>query len=175
MAQKRNNLSKWSSTTKGIIVVILLILTGALIIRFSELLPIVAGGLIISSILQPAVRFLNQKLKIPWGLGTALLIILLVLLFLGAIIWGGVSIIDQIQGLINFLLSITNNVTEFINNLSDTVLKIGPWELDLSIIDWDIIGQNILEYAQPLLSALEIPLGILRPERLISSGSFSLP
>ena len=167
MAQKRNNLSKWSSTTKGIIVVILLILTGALIIRFSELLPIVAGGLIISSILQPAVRFLNQKLKIPWGLGTALLIILLVLLFLGAIIWGGVSIIDQIQGLINFLLSITNNVTEFINNLSDTVLKIGPWELDLSIIDWDIIGQNILEYAQPLLSGIGNSIGD------IASGTFN--
>ncbi len=167
MAQKRDNLSKWSATTKSIIVVIFLILACALIIRFSELLPIVVGGLIISSILQPVVRFLNQKLKIPWGLGTALLIILLVLIFLGAIIWGGVSIIDQIQGLINFLLSITTDVTQFINNLSNTALKIGPWELDLSIINWDIIGQNILEYAQPLLSGVGNSIGD------IASGTFN--
>lgn len=138
---------------------ILLILASALIIRFSNLLPIVVGGLLISIILQPAVRFLNRKLKVPWGLGTALMIILVVLIFFGAIIWGGVSIIEQIQGLINFLLSITTNVTEFINNLSNTVLKIGPWELDLSIIDWDIIGQNILEYAQPVLSGIGNSIG----------------
>ncbi len=159
MSQKRNTLPQWSPATKSIIVVILLIIGCALIIRFSNLLPIIIGGLLISVILQPAVRFLNRKLKIPWGLGTALLIILVALIFLGAIVWGGVSIVEQIQGLINFLLSITTNVTDFINNLSNATFKIGPWKVDLSYINWSIVGQKILEYAQPILSGIGNSIG----------------
>lgn len=174
MSQKQKSSPQWSPTTKSIIVVILLIIASALIIRFSSLLPIVIGGLVISMILQPAVRFLNQKLKVPWGLGTALLIILLVLIFLGAIVWGGVSIVEEIQGLINFMLSITNNVTAFIQNLSKTKLEIGPFDIDLSYIDWDVVGEKILEYAQPILSGIGNSIGGIASSTVGFFGKFFL-
>jgi len=155
-------------------VVILLILACALVIRFSNLIPIVVGGLIISMLLQPAVRFLNQKLKIPWGLATALLIILLVVIFLGAIVWGGVSIVEEIQGLINFLLSITNNVSAFIQNLSETTFKIGPFNVDLSYIDWDVVGEKVLEYAQPVLSGIGNSIGGIASSTVSFFGKFFL-
>lgn len=174
MSRKQKSSPPWSPTTKSIIVVILLIIACALIIRFANLLPIVIGGVIISMILQPAVRFLNQKLKIPWGLGTALLIILLVLIFLGAIIWGGVSIVEEIQGLINFLLSITNNVSAFIQNLSKTKFEIGPFDVDLSYIDWDIVGGKVLEYAQPILSGIGNSIGGIATGTVSFFGKFFL-
>lgn len=150
---------KWSNSTKSIIVVILLIIASALILRFANLLSIAVGGFVIALILQPIVRFLNQKLKIPWGLGTAIVIILVVVVFLGAIIWGGVSIVEQVQGLINFLLSITTNVSQFFQNLSQTTLRIGPFHFDLSVIDWTLVGNKILEYAQPVLSGIGNSIG----------------
>jgi predicted PurR-regulated permease PerM len=174
MNQQRKTSPQWSPTTKSIIVVILLILACALVIRFSNLIPIVVGGLIISMLLQPAVRFLNQKLKIPWGLATALLIILLVVIFLGAIVWGGVSIVEEIQGLINFLLSITNNVSAFIQNLSETTFKIGPFNVDLSYIDWDVVGEKVLEYAQPVLSGIGNSIGGIASSTVSFFGKFFL-
>jgi len=36
---------------------------------------------------------------------------------------------------------------------------VGPWKIDLSIIDWNVVGQKILEYAQPLLSGIGNSLG----------------
>ncbi|HOJ02019.1 MAG TPA: AI-2E family transporter [Anaerolineaceae bacterium] len=167
MNQKQASSPKWAPATKSIIIVILLIIASALIIRFSSLLPIAVGGLIFAAILEPAVRFLNRKLKIPWGLGTAIMIILLVLVFLGVIVWGSVSIVEQIQGLINFLLSITTNINQFLQNLSTTVLKIGPFHLDLSIIEWGAVGEKILEYAQPILSGIGNSIGGL------ASGAFN--
>ncbi len=89
------------------------------------------------------------------------------MIFLGAIVWGGVSIVEQVQGLINFLLSITTNVTQFIQKLSETTLKIGPFKFDLSVIDWTLVGNKILEYAQPILSGIGNSIGG------IASGTFN--
>lgn len=159
MSQRKNPSPPWSATTKSIIVVILLVVAVAIIIRFSNLIPIVAGGFIISWILQPAAKFLHQKLKISWGLASALLVIFLVLLIVGGLVWGGVSIAEQIQGLIDFLLNVTTDVSSFIQNLSTIQFKIGPWNIDLSYIDWEVVGGKVLEYAQPLLSGIGNSIG----------------
>ena len=168
MNSRQNSSPKWSPTTKSIIVVILLVIVVALLIRFANLIPMVAGAFIISWILKPAATFLHKKLKLSWGLASGLLVILLVLLIVGALVWGGVSIVEEVQGLVEFLLSITTDVSVFIQDLSEIQFTIGPFNVDLSYIDWEIVGDRVLEYAQPLLSGLGNSIGG------IASGAFGL-
>lgn len=174
MSQRKKLSPPWSATTKSIIVIILLVIVVAIIIRFSNLIPIVAGAFIISWILQPAARFLHKKFKISWGLASALLVIFMVLIIIGALVWGGVSIVEQIQGLVNFLLNVTNDVSSFIQNLSAIQFKIGPWEIDLSYIDWEVVGGKVLEYAQPLLSGIGNSIGGIATGAFGAIGKFFL-
>ncbi len=159
MKQRKTSSPPWSPTVKTITVVILITLVIAIFIRFANLIPTVAGAFLIYFFLKPVTKFFNTKLKISWGLASGLAIILFALLILGALIWGGVSIVEEIQGLVDFLLNITNDVSAFIQNLSEIQFKIGPWEVDLSYIDWNMVGERVLESLQPILSGIGNSIG----------------
>jgi len=60
---------------------------------------------------------------------------------------------------VDFLLNITNDVSAFIQNLSEIQFKIGPWEVDLSYIDWNMVGERVLESLQPILSGIGNSIG----------------
>ncbi|HAF61431.1 MAG TPA: hypothetical protein DCK95_03795 [Anaerolineaceae bacterium] len=165
---------KWSPATKIIIVVILLVIAVAILIRFSDLIPVVGGAFVISTILKPAARFLHEKLKFSWGLASGLLVILLVLVIVGALVWGGVSIVEEIQGLIEFLSTITTDVSTTIQNLSEIKFDIGPIHIDLSYIDWNVVGDRVLEYAQPIISGLGNSIGGLASGAAGAIGNFFL-
>ncbi len=159
MKNKETTSPKWSPAAKIIIVVILLVIAVAILVRFSNLITIVASAFIVVVILKPVVRFLHKKLKISWGLASGLIVVLLVLLIIAILIWGGVSFVEEIQGLIEFLSTITTDVSATIQNLSEIQFDLGPFHVDLSIIDWTVVGEKVLEYAQPIISGLGNSIG----------------
>ena len=174
MKNNETSSPKWAPATKIIVVVILLIIAVAILARFTNLITTVASAFIITTILKPVVRFLHKKVKISWGLASGLVVILMVLLIIAALIWGGVSFVEEIQGLIEFLSTITTDVSATIQNLSEIQFDFGPFHVDLSYIDWNVVGEKILEYAQPVLSGLGNSIGGIASGAAGAIGKFFL-
>lgn len=149
----------WSSTTK--VIVTLLILTGviALIIRFSSLLTTLVSALVIAVLFHPLADWINKKTNIPWTWSVTIVYFATVLILFGLATLGGIAVIEQIQGLIGFLQESIYDIPEFFNQLTNTVINIGPFALDFTYINWNEISNQLLSTLEPILSNLGNVIG----------------
>jgi hypothetical protein len=70
-------------------------------------LPELSGPLItailLAYLINPLATFATKKIKIPWRLSVTIIYLLLVLIILGLMTWGGFALVEQIQNLIRFI------------------------------------------------------------------------
>lgn len=165
---------KWGTSTK--IIVTLLILAGviALLFRFSGLVTMLVTALILAILLHPLADWIHQRLKISWNWSVTITYFFTVLLLFGLMTLGGIAVIDQVQGLVRFLQDSIDDILGFLTQLSTTVWKIGPFELDFTYIDWNSISNQLLSTIQPLLARLGSVIGALASGTAGLLGSFFL-
>jgi predicted PurR-regulated permease PerM len=137
------------------------IILGALLARFQSLIAPVLMAFVLAYLLHPLVSFLERKLHFSWGLGVSLVYILIILILLSLLTWGGVGLIGQIQNLIIAVQNYINGLPDFIASLSHKVVMLGPFRFDFSTFDWSIIGQQILSYIEPALGKVGGLVGTL--------------
>lgn len=157
MAKRKENTTSspnWNSTTKVVVTLMILASVITLMLRFSSLLTTLISALIIAILYHPVADWINKKTRIPWPWSVTIVYFLTVLVLFGLATLGGIAIIDQIQGLIRFLQEIINDIPEFFNQLTTTVIEIGPFKLDFTYIDWNEIGNQLLSTIEPVLSNL---------------------
>jgi len=151
----------WGSTAKLVVSLTVVIVLGALLARFQAIIGPVVMAFVLAYLLHPLIAFLERKLHFSWGLGVSLIYVLIILILLTLITWGGVGLIGQIQNLIVAVQNYINGLPEFIASLSHKVIMLGPFRFDFSTFDWSIIGQQILSYVQPALGKLGELVGTL--------------
>lgn len=144
----------WNSTTKVIVTLMILASVIALMLHFSSLLTTLISALIIAILFHPVADWINKKTRIPWAWSVTIVYFLTVLIIFGLATLSGIAIIEQIQGLIKFLQELINDIPEFFNQLTTTVINIGPFTLDFTYIDWNEIGNQLLSTIEPILSNL---------------------
>jgi predicted PurR-regulated permease PerM len=152
---------RWGSTAKLVVSLTVVIVLGSLLVRFQSIIGPVLMAFVLAYLLHPLIAFLERKLHFPWGLGVSLIYILIILILLSLITWGGVGLVGQIQNLIVAVQNYINELPDFIASLSHKVVLLGPFRFDFSTIDWSIIGQQILSYVQPALGKLGQLVGTL--------------
>ncbi|HEY60984.1 MAG TPA: AI-2E family transporter [Anaerolineae bacterium] len=150
--KKKKKSPKWSSSTKIIISILMLIIVVALLIRFSDLISPIIAAFILTILLYPLAEFLNKRLHISWGLAVGTIYFLTLALFISILTLGGIALIDQVQGLIVFLQNMLTDLPAFLSDITSTAIQIGPIEIDLSHIDWTLIGDQLIDLIQPILS-----------------------
>ena len=151
----------WGSTAKLVVSLSVVIALGALLVRFEAIIVPVLMAFVLAYLLHPLVAFLERKLHFSWGLGVSLIYVLIILILLSLLTWGGVGLVGQIQNLIVAVQNYINDLPNFIESLSHKVVMLGPFRFDLSKFDWSIIGQQILSYVQPALGKLGGVVGTL--------------
>lgn len=165
---------KWSNSTKVIVTVVILLVIAALIIRFSNLIPILVTAFIIAVLYHPIAEWLNKKLKIPWGWSVGIIYILTLTILSGLMTLGGIALINQIQGLVSFLQTTLYEIPDLLDQLSTTIIEIGPFTLDFTYINWDEIGNQLLTAVEPILARLGNIIGNLATGAFGVIGSFLL-
>ena len=117
----------WSNTTKLIVLVILMIIGGWVLVRFSAAIPPLIIAALLAFLLSPPTNWLVRHTGLPRGIAV-LLVFLAVLVF---IILTPVLITPS-------LVSLTSNVqfdfesfNEFIDNIGSVALKWGPIDIDV--------------------------------------------
>jgi predicted PurR-regulated permease PerM len=151
----------WGSTAKLVVSLTVVIVLGLLLARFQAIIGPVVMAFVLAYLLHPLIAFLERKLHFSWGLGVSLIYVLIILILLSLITWGGVGLIGQIQNLIVAVQNYINGLPDFITSLSHKVVMLGPFRFDFSTFDWSIIGQQILSYVQPALGKLGELVGTL--------------
>jgi predicted PurR-regulated permease PerM len=151
MIQNETTSPRWSATTKLLIGLVILGIITFLIYRFSNLVGPLLMIFIITYLLHPIISMITRSLRIPWKFSVNILFVLLVILLIGLLTWGGVGLAGQIQNLIGSIQGIVRDLPRYITQLSSQTFVIGPYELDMGSFDLTAINQQLLTYIEPLL------------------------
>ena len=152
---------RWGATAKLVVTLTLVVVLGALLVRFKFILGPILIAFILAYLLLPIASLISKKSPLSWGMAVNLIYLIFVIILLSLITWGGVGLIGQVTNLISAVQNYANQVPVFIDSLSHQIYIVGPFKFDFSTIDWQAIGQVILSYIQPALGQLGGLVGTL--------------
>ncbi len=152
---------RWGAMAKLVVSLTLVVVLGALLVRFKFVLIPVLMAFVLTYLLFPLASFLNRKVHFAWGLAVSLIYLVFILILLALLTWGGVGLIGQVQNLITAIQNYANALPGLIDSLSHTVTTIGPFRLDFSTVDWQAIGSQVLSYIEPALGKVGGLVGTL--------------
>lgn len=152
---------RWNNTTKTVVGLTLSAFLMLLVIRFQYIIAPMLFAFILSYLLHPLANFFHKKLKVPWRLITTLIYVLLFLIIIGLLTWGGISIFDQVQNLIKFIQGLLTDLPGFFADISSKPLVIGPFSFDLSHLELSNLWTQLQGIVQPILTNLGSLIGSL--------------
>jgi predicted PurR-regulated permease PerM len=123
---------RWSNSAKMVVALTAAGLGLALLFRFQNFIAPLLLSFVLAYLIHPLASFFNQKLKIPWRLVSTIIYLLIFLGVIALLTWGGISIFDQLQNLIDYLQSIIGDLPGWLTSVTSKPLQIGPWSFDLS-------------------------------------------
>jgi predicted PurR-regulated permease PerM len=144
----------WNMLTKLVVALVIVVILGALVIRFQNLIAPVLMAFVIAYLLHPLASFLTNKTRLSWKTWVNVIYFIIVIILGTLLTLGGVGLVQQVQNLIRFIQNNINAIPDFIESLSDQTYVIGPFSLDFSNIDWGLIGEQVLAYVEPALGSL---------------------
>jgi predicted PurR-regulated permease PerM len=142
---------RWNPMTKLLIGLVMVGIAAFLLSRFANLITPLLMIIIIVYLLHPVTRAIARGLRISWRASVNILYLIIVLLLIGLLTWGGVGLVQQIQSLIVSIQDIVKNLPEYVSQLSKLTFHFGPFELDMRTLDLNAVSQQILALVQPLL------------------------
>jgi predicted PurR-regulated permease PerM len=152
---------RWGATAKLVVTLTLVVILGAFLVRFKFILGPVMMAFILSYLLLPLASLMSKKTPLSWALAVDIIYLIIILILLALLTWGGVGLIGQVQNLITAVQNYANQLPVFIESLSHKIYVVGPFKFDFSTIDWQAIGQQILSYVEPALGKVGGLVGTL--------------
>lgn len=154
-----NTTPRWSSSTKIVITFVLVAVVAFLIYKFKYILGPLLFAFFLAYLLHPVAFFLHKKAHFPWRLAATLIYLLLFLVLIGLLTWGGISLVEPLQNLTVFLQKLVNDLPTFLADLSSQPLMIGTFAIDLSQLKITDLFTQLQGVLSPLLSNLGTILG----------------
>lgn len=152
---------RWGATAKLVVTLTLVVILGALLVRFKFIIGPVLMAFILAYLLLPLALWLSKRTPLSWAIAVNLIYLIFVVILLALLTWGGVGLIGQVQNLITAVQNYANQLPIFIDSLSHQIYVVGPFKFDFSTIDWQAIGQQILSYIEPALGRVGGLVGTL--------------
>jgi predicted PurR-regulated permease PerM len=171
MSDINNNSSpRWTSTTKIVVGIAFVAFFSWLLVSFRSILGPLILAFILAYLMYPMAAGLNLKVKLPWRLSVTIVYLIVIVIVVGLLTWGGLTLIQQVQNLVFFLQNAINGIPNFINQLSASPIKIGPFNLDLAHLDLVTLTNQLLGIVQPLLSRVGSLVGTVATSAATTIG-----
>jgi predicted PurR-regulated permease PerM len=141
----------WQPGTRLIAGVVLLIFISWLLYSIRELATPAILALFLAYLLQPLVSKLVEWTKMRRWLAVFISYILLIILLMGATTGLGLAISQQLTGLVDDFVAVSNQLPSQLEELQTQVIHIGPWNIDLNRINLTPFIEQLSSTIQPLL------------------------
>jgi len=142
---------KWSLSAKIVVGLTFIAIGAGLLIRFQSMIGPLLMVFIVAYLVYPIGSFLQKRIKIPWRVAITIMYLVLVLVILGLLTWGGLTLADQIQSLVAFLQKTIKEIPAFLDSLTERVIQIGPFSFSLSTDLLNNLADQALGSISPLL------------------------
>jgi predicted PurR-regulated permease PerM len=155
----RSDSPRWNSITKLTISLTLIVIVGALLIRFRGLIGPIVLAFVLAYLLHPVIAFITRKTPFSWKLTVSLVYLLFVAILIALLTWGGVALVGQAQKLVETIQNNIDKLPDYIEQISQWQFELGPLKLDFSQFDWGEIGNQVLGYVEPALGQIGSVIG----------------
>ncbi|NOT06258.1 MAG: AI-2E family transporter [Anaerolineales bacterium] len=153
MTETQNSPSPmWGTNTKLVVALTIVVIIGALLVKFQFILTPLVIALMLAYLFQPLADFIQRKLHFSWNASVAVIYVVIIVLLLGLFTLSGVGLVQQIQSLVKIIQDAITTLPEIIANVSRQVYQLGPFKLDFRALDLSAISSQVLGMIQPLLS-----------------------
>jgi predicted PurR-regulated permease PerM len=156
---------RWGPFTKFLIALIFVVLLGALLLRFQQMIVPLVLAVVLTYLLRPVASAVATRTVMSWQASVAVVYLVLLVVLLGLLTLSGIALIQQIQGLYSTVVDLSadlpGNVQRVISapffigpfyfDLSRPFF-IGPFRFDLTTTDLTPLYQQVLGALQPVLS-----------------------
>ncbi|HZW04309.1 MAG TPA: AI-2E family transporter [Anaerolineaceae bacterium] len=128
-------------------------IVAGLLLRFRSIVGPLLISFVLAYLFYPLADVLRKKTRLSWRFSVTLIFLLVLLLLIGLLTLGGLALVDQIQNLIDFLDRQIEMLPERLDQWSQIRIDLwGMFSFDLSELDLESIGNQLLNYVQPLLT-----------------------
>ncbi len=145
---------KWGPTVKLLVGLVYVIIILALLIYSRSFIGPLLLALIVTYLLHPLAIRVSNTMKLSWRAAVNLIYATLVILLLAFFTLTGLALFQQIVNLIGEIQVFVGDLPDLLARLSQQIINIGPFRLDLSQLDLSTLGERVLGYVQPLLGRL---------------------
>lgn len=142
----------WQTGTRLLFAVCLIVLAAALLLSLTELVPPFVLALLLAYLLHPLVSRVERTLHVGRVVAVLLVYLTIILVLAGATTWIGLSITQQLIGLIQDLTQLSTQLPAQLQGISQLTIHVGPWAVDLSTVNLDPLVNSLASTLQPLLS-----------------------
>lgn len=144
---------RWGPTVKLIVGLSFVAIGAALIIYFRNLVGPLLLAFLLTFLLQPLTGWLSRVTKFSWRASVNIIFIILILLLLGSLTASSVAIVQQVSLLVTFVRDfVQNDLPDMIATLSTQTFRILTFEIDMRNFDIATLGEQLLQYIQPVLA-----------------------
>jgi predicted PurR-regulated permease PerM len=144
---------RWSGTTKLVVSLALIAVLLLLLVEFRTYFGLILASFAVTILLWPIVKWINQRLKISWRLSTVIVYVVVAVVLIGFITWGGVALFAQLQNLITLLSSSLSNFIENLSQWSNQEIILGPLSFPVPELTTKYLGDLLISRVQPILES----------------------
>jgi len=156
---------RWDAMTKLLVSMVVIIVIGALLVRFQTMIAPLVLAVMLAYLLRPLAALLAAKTGLAWRPAVALVYLGLLLLLGGLLAVAGLAILEQLEGLYGAVVQIASpDLPARLQGLLSHPLQLGPILIDLTRpiqigpflfdpnhINWQPFYAQVLTSIQPAL------------------------
>jgi predicted PurR-regulated permease PerM len=156
---------RWGPLTKFLVALILVVVAGAVLLRFQRMIVPLVMAVILTYLLRPVVMALTTQTRLSWHAAVGLLYLFIIVVVISLLTAAGIALVQQTQGLIASVSQITTDLPTQLQRLVSAPvyigpfwfdfahpMRLGPFVIDLSHTNWQPLYTQVLQQVQPALS-----------------------
>jgi predicted PurR-regulated permease PerM len=155
------NSPAWGTNTKLVTALTIVVIIGALLVKFEFILSPLLIALLFAYLFHPIAGFLQRKLHFSWNASVAVIYLVILILLFGLLALGGVGLVQQVQSLVTIVQDAITTLPQLIASISSKVYQFGPFKVDFSALDLKALSSQVLGVVQPLLNRTGTLVGTL--------------
>jgi predicted PurR-regulated permease PerM/GNAT superfamily N-acetyltransferase len=149
-----NTSTNWSTSTKFIVMLAILVVVGFFLIRFQILIMPLIMAVILAYLLNPIVSGMTKFLRTSRTMAVLILYAVLILLLVGLVSGAGLLLQQEFSAVLAAATAFINGIPKWVDSLSVEPVSIGPFTFDLSTANAGLFQDALIPTARDLIGGI---------------------